>query len=364
MSDYYQTLGVNKTANQDEIKQAYRKLAHQYHPDKKGGDEKKFKEINEAYQVLSNKEKRAQYDQFGRVFEGAGQPGSGQGFGGFDFSSFAGQAGGFDFNNFGFEDIFDNLGFGQRANKRKPRNRGADLQVDITLELKDTLSEFAKKIPLSKMAKCGRCQGTGGEPGSPVKECFSCKGEGWVAQVKRIGPLTFSQDVVCPECKGEGKTPEKPCNVCKGEGRTREQENIEIVIPAGVDNGQVLRLDGAGEAGKRNGQPGDLYVKIAVRTHPFFERRGDDLFGQYSIPFSLAVLGGEIDLDTIEGKKISLKVPQGTTSGKIFRIKEKGIAHFNGWGKGDMFVELAIDTPKKLTKEQKKLLENLRKEGL
>ncbi len=361
MADYYNILGINKTASQDEIKQAYRKLAHQYHPDKKGGDEKKFKEINEAYQVLGNKEKRSQYDQFGRVFEGAGA--SGGPFGGFDFSSFGGQNG-FDFGNFDFADIFSNLGFGARSHTRKPRNKGQDLEIEMVIDLQDTLKDVAKKISLSKMTKCSRCSGTGSEAGTQAKECFSCKGTGWVQQMKKMGPLTFSQDVVCPECKGEGKIPEKPCNVCRGEGRVKEQSEIEVVIPAGVDAGQVLRVGGQGGAGKRNGPSGDLYVKISIKPHPVFQRKGDDLFAIADVPFSLAVLGGEIDLDPLDGKKLSLKIPSGSEPGKIFRLSGKGIPHFNGWGKGDLYVELQVITPKKLTKKQKDLLEQLRREGL
>ncbi|MDD5750045.1 MAG: molecular chaperone DnaJ [Candidatus Pacebacteria bacterium] len=366
MSDYYQTLGVNKTASQEEVKQAYRKLAHQYHPDKKGGDEKKFKEINEAYQVLGNKEKRAQYDQYGRVFEGAAGPGgASNGFGGFDFSSFAnGQGGNFDFGDFDLGDIFSNLGFGARPQKRKPKNKGQDLQVDIAIDLKDTLKDVAKKINLSKMVKCIRCDGTGAEAGSKIKECFSCRSTGWVQQMKKMGPLTFSQEAVCPECKGEGKIPERPCNVCGGEGRIKQQEEIEVVIPAGVDSGQALRVEGAGGAGKRGGAAGDLYVKIVIKPHPIFERKGDDLFAVANIPFSLATLGGETDLDSLENKKLSLKIPAGVESGKIFRLAGKGIPHFASWGKGDLYVELQVITPKKLTKEQKKILEELKKEGL
>ena len=365
MSDYYQTLGINKTASQEEIKQAYRKLAHQHHPDKKGGDEKKFKEINEAYQVLSNQDKRAQYDQFGRVFEGGAGNAGGPGGGGFDFNSFGGQNSGFDFSGLNFEDLFGGFGFGQGSGSRKkPKNKGQDIEVELMIDLKDTLKDVAKKVSLSKMAKCSRCSGAGAEGNAKIKECFSCQGTGWVQQMRKLGPLTFSQDAVCPECKGEGKIPEKPCNVCRGEGRLRQTEEIEVMIPAGVDTGQTLRIDGAGEAGKRGGQAGNLYIRIAIKPHPLFERKGDDLLATYSISFSLAALGGEIDLEILEGKKISLKVPEGTQSGKVFRIGGKGIPHFGSWSRGDLFVELQVITPKKLTKEQKKLLEELRKEGL
>ncbi|MCX6789701.1 MAG: molecular chaperone DnaJ [Candidatus Gribaldobacteria bacterium] len=362
MSDYYQTLGINKTASPDEVKQAYRKLAHQHHPDKKGGDEKKFKEINEAYQVLSNQDKRAQYDQFGRVFEGGASNAGGPGAGGFDFNSFGGQNSGFDFSGLNFEDLFGSFGFGQQGGSRKkPKNKGQDIETELSIDLKDTLKDVAKKVSLSKMVKCSRCNGTGAEGNTKIKECFSCKSTGWVQQMRKLGPLTFSQ---CPERKGEGKKKKKPCNVCRGEGRLRQTEEIEVVIPAGVDTGQTLRIDGAGEAGKRGGLAGNLYIRIAIKPHALFERKGDDLLATYSISFSLATLGGEIELEMLEGKKISLKVPESTQSGKVFRIGGKGIPHFGGWGRGDLFVELVVDTPKKLTKKQKELLNELRKEGL
>lgn len=367
MEDYYTILGVARSASQEEIKKAYRKLAHQHHPDKQGGDEAKFKKVNEAYQVLSNKEKRAQYDQFGRTFDGMGgfgQGGFGQGAGGFDFNSFS--QGGFDFGDIDLDDIFGGFGgfpFGQ-GQKKKPVNRGRDIEVEVRLNLKDILQEVEKKLNLSKMVECSRCDGTGAEPGSKVKECFSCRGTGWVQQMRRFGPITFSQDVRCPECKGEGKTPEKPCNVCKGEGRLQGQEEVAITIPAGVDTGQTLRVSGAGEAGKRGGQPGDLYAKIFVKDHPLFLRKGDDLYTLVPITFSQAALGDEVDIETLEGKKVSLKVLQGTESGKVVRLSGKGIPHFSGWGGGDLYVEFIVRTPKKLNRRQKELLKQLRQQGL
>ena len=360
MKDYYQILGVSRDASPEEIKKAYRKLAHKYHPDK-GGDEKKFKEINEAYQVLSNKERRAQYDRFGRVFEGGEEKGFAQGF----EEGFWERAReeGFGFDSFELEDLFESF-FGWGKRRKRDRLRGEDIELELEIDLKDTLSGVKRKFGLFKQVTCPRCQGSGGEPGYSVKECFSCRGTGEVQEIKRTFFGTITRYVVCPECKGEGKIPEKLCNVCQGEGRIENREEIEIYLPPGVDSGQTLKFKGKGNAGRRGGKSGDLYLKILVRPHHLFKRRGDDLYLKVAIPFSLAVLGGEIEIPTLEGKKILLKIPGGTQSGKILRISKKGIPHFSGWGKGDIYVELMIKTPKKLTKTQKEILERLKKEGL
>lgn len=361
MDDYYSLLGVEKTASQEDIKKAYRKLAHQHHPDKKGGDEAKFKKINEAYQVLGNQEKRQQYDQFGQSFDGVGQGGEG----GFDFNSFSQGQGGFDFGNIDLGDLFGNMGgFGGGRQQRQPINQGRNIKVQLKINLKDVLQTVEKKLNLSKMTSCSRCDGQGGEPGTKVKECFSCRGTGWVQQMRRMGPISFSQETKCPECKGQGKIPENPCNVCKGEGRIRENKEITIPIPAGVDTGQTLRFQGEGEAGKRGAESGDLYITIVVADDPVFLRKADDLFTMMPISFSQAAIGDEVDIVTLEGKKVSLKVPAGTESGKVVRISGKGIPHFSGWGRGDLYVEFKVKTPKRLTKRQKQLLKELAKEGL
>jgi molecular chaperone DnaJ len=351
--DYYKILGVDKTASQEEIKKAYRKLAHQCHPDK-GGDENKFKEVCEAYQVLSNSGKRSQYDQFGSVFEGGGF----QGQPGWDFSS----AQGFDFNDLG--DIFgDMFGFGG-AKRKKDMKRGRDIEVNVQIQLEDTFKGQEKEISLQKLVSCSRCQGKGGEPGTKIKECFSCRGTGQVQQIRRTIFGSFTHVGVCPECGGEGYRPEKPCNVCKGEGRVRETEKIKFFIPAGVDSRQIVKMEGKGEAGRRGGSPGDLYIRISVKKHPVFERRGDDVFTSVPVAFSQMALGGEVEVPTLEGRSIILKVPSGTESGKIFKVSGKGVPHFQGYGRGNMFVELSVKTPKKLSKKQKELLENLKGEGL
>ena len=359
MKDYYQILGVSHNASSEEIKKAYYKLAHKYHPDK-GGDGKKFKEINEAYQVLSDKEKRTQYDRFGRVFEGGTGPG-------FDFTWTWGKPGfgGFDFRDLGdlsemIEEIFGS-GFPKR---KKDLKRGRDVKIILEIPLETTLKNQEKEITLSKMITCSRCQGSGTEPGTKIKECFSCRGTGQVQQIKRTFFGSFTRFAICPECRGEGQRPEKPCNVCKGEGRIKGEEKIKIFIPAGVDTNQIIKVEGKGEAGKRGGRPGGLYVQIFVKPHPTFKRKGDDLYLQVPISFSQAALGDKIEISTLEGKEISLKIPQGTESGKILRISGKGIPHFSGRGRGNLYMELIIKTPKKLTKKQKELLEKLRREGM
>jgi len=362
--DYYEILGVTKSASQDEIKKAFHKLAHKYHPDK-GGDEKKFKEINEAYQVLSDQNKRAQYDQYGRVFDG--QPGGGNPFEGQGFNWAWGnkqQQGEVEFDMGDLGDVFEQFfGGGRRATKKDAR-RGKDIQVDIELTLEKVLKETVEKITISKQVTCHRCQGTGAEPDTKIKECFSCRGTGQVQQVQKTVFGSYTTLATCPECKGEGTIPEKPCNVCKGEGRTKGQETIEIHIPAGIDTNQVIKVEGKGEAGKKGAKSGNLFARIFVKEHPVFERRGDDLFSQTEINFSQAALGDNVEIKSLEGTNILLQVPQGTETGKVLRISGKGIPHFSGYGRGNMYVEFKVKTPKKLSRKQKELFDQLKKEGL
>ncbi len=361
MKDYYKILGVSHSASQKEIENAFYKLAHKYHPDK-GGDEKKFKEINEAYQILSNKEKKGQYDRFGQVFDGvSGQPDPGFGFNwAWGKSSGRGADFGVDLGEI-FEDIF--AGGGQRIRK-KDFKKGKNIRVDLEIPLEKILKNQKKKITLYKMISCPRCHGRGAEPGTVLNKCFACGGTGGVQQIQRTFLGSFTRWTVCPECGGEGQKPEKPCNVCKGEGRIKGEENIEIFIPAGVDSNQVIKVSGKGEAGKKGGNPGDLYVRIFLKEHPTFKRRGDDLFVSLPISFSQAAIGDEIELITLEGAKFLLKVPEGSESGKILRISNKGIPHFSGYGRGNLYVELEVKTPKHLSRKQKELLKKLKEEGL
>lgn len=355
--DYYQVLGVEKNASPEDIRKAYHKLAHQHHPDK-GGDENKFKEVNEAYQTLSNKDKRAQYDQFGHVFEGGQQPG------GWDFGfgqGFSGQQG-FDPSDLG--DLFGEMfGFGGNGRKQNIK-KGKDIEVDLELPLEAVLKTQEKEFSLYQEVVCTRCRGKGAEPNTPLNECFTCRGTGEVQQIQRTIFGSITRLAVCPECGGEGQKPSKPCNVCKGEGRIRSEEKIKIFIPAGVDTSQVIKVEGKGEAGRKGGQPGDLYVRIFVKKHPLFQRKGDDLLTNTPVSFSQAALGGEIEIATLGGKNIVLKVPAGTESGKVLRISGKGIPHFSSYGTGDMYVKLVVKTPQRLTKKQKELLEELKKEGI
>ncbi len=356
MMDYYQILGVPKNASSEEVKRAYYKLAHKYHPDK-GGDEKKFKEVNEAYQILSNKEKRSQYDKFGRVFEG-GEPGT-------DFQWAWGKPDmGFDF---GFEDLGEMVeemfGFGA-PRRKKDLKRGRDIEVEMEIPLEDVLKGREKEINIYKHTTCSRCGGIGAEPGTKIRECFSCRGTGYVQQIKKTFFGSFTKWAICPECRGEGYRSEKPCNVCKGEGRIKGEEKVKIFIPAGVDTNQVIKAEGKGDAGRRGGKSGDLYLRIFVKPHPIFERKGDDLYVSVPISFALAALGDEIEVPVMDGGKILLKVPAGTDSGKILRVSGKGITHFQGFSRGNLYVELIVKTPKKLTKRQKELLEKLKDEGI
>jgi molecular chaperone DnaJ len=361
--DYYQILGVEKNATAEDIKKAFHKLAHKHHPDK-GGDESKFKEINEAYQILSDKDKRQQYDNFGQTFDSAGgQPGWGFGSGGapsgWDFESMKGNFGSMDFGDI-LEEMF---GFGAPRQKKESK-KGKDIEVELELSLEETIKEQEKEISIYKTSVCSRCQGKGAEPGTPVNECFSCRGTGEVQKIQRTPLGSFTRYATCPECQGEGFRPEKACNVCKGEGRVKGEERIRVFIPVGVDTNQAIKIEGKGEAGRKGGRAGDLYIRLFVKEHPMFKRKGDDLYVSLPISFSQAALGAEIEAPTIEGQKILLKISEGTESGKVLRISNKGIPHFSGYGRGNLYYELIVKTPKKLSRKQKELLEELKKEGI
>ncbi|MBZ1356543.1 MAG: molecular chaperone DnaJ [Candidatus Nealsonbacteria bacterium] len=353
MKDYYKILGVSNNASKEDIKKAYRKLAHKYHPDKAGGNEGKFKEINEAYQVLSDESKRSQYDKYGNVFEGGGP---GAGFGGFDGNV-----------NFDFGDLGDIFGeaFGFSSPRRsKDVRKGKNIEIDLEMPLEAVLSEQKKSFNIRKFINCSRCQSTGAEPGTARNECFSCRGTGKVQEIKRTILGSFTQVATCPECDGEGQKPEKPCNVCRGEGRIKGEEKIDVIIPAGVDTNQALRVSGQGNAGKKGGASGDLHIRILVKEHPVFKRKGDHLFMSLPISFADAALGGKVEAKILDGKKIIIKIPAGTESGKILKISGKGVPHFSRFGRGDLYVGLTIETPKSLSRKQKELLEELRQAGL
>jgi len=355
--NYYEILGVEKNASVDEIKKAYRKLALKYHPDKGGSkeDEAKFKEINEAYQVLSDPEKRKRYDQFGQAGPGGGA--------GYNWSDFAGSG----FNTGGFNINFEDLGgigdiFGDifgGGQTRQPQ-RGADIEVSITVDFADIISGGEKEIVLDKYNECNQCQGSGAEPGTKVENCKACGGSGQVKKARQTMFGTFAQVTACDQCQGTGKIPEKKCSKCSGAGRIKERKSLKIKIPAGIDSGQTIRITGKGEAGPQGTPPGDLYVTISVRPDIRFKRQGADIKSSQEISFPQAALGTTIDVETVEGK-IKLKIPAGTQSGKIIKLSGKGLPTPGSGRKGDHLVEIIVKTPTKLSRKQKKLLEEFDK---
>jgi molecular chaperone DnaJ len=358
MADYYSVLGVSRSASEDDIKKAFRKLAHKYHPDKGTGDEKKFKEINEAYQVLSNKEKRARYDQTGQDYhtQGQGGPGAGQGFGGFDFSGFNGGQG-FDFNGSGFEDVFSDL-FGGRTGRGRTR-AGADIQVDVEISFEEMVRGAKREITLRKLSECETCHGTGGKPGSKEISCTQCNGAGQVRRVVQSIFGAMSQVVICDRCKGKGKTYAEECHTCHGSGRTQREEKVSIDVPAGIQDGQTLSLTGHGAAGESGARPGDLFINVHVRPHKTLVRRADDIISEYAMSFAEAALGAKVEIGTIDGDVV-MKIPAGTQPGEVFRIKGKGVPHLNRYGRGDHLVSVTLSVPKKLSSEEKQHIEALR----
>lgn len=352
--DYYKILGLEKGASAAEIKKAFRTLAHKYHPDKKTGDEAKFKEINEAYQVLGNQEKKSQYDQFGTTFDGQGGFGGGnpfgQGFGGFS------SRGGAQNIDFDLGDIFgDFFGGGGRGQSRS--HRGTDIEVDVEISLKEAVFGLERVISIRKQNKCDSCQGSGAKDNSAYDNCPTCKGSGKIATSMGI----FTTQTICPECQGKGKIIKEKCAQCNGVGSSMENVDIKAQIPAGIDEGQAIRLSGQGNAGQNGAASGDLYVNVHVKEEKGFVREGFDLITEYYVPFTMAALGGQIEVKTIDGK-VKLKVPAGTASGKKFILKYKGVTHLKSRGRGDQVVVVNVDVPAKLNKKQKQLLEELDKE--
>ena len=351
--DYYDILGVNKDASDDEIKKAYRKLAHKYHPDKAGGDAEKFKEINAAYQVLSDKSKRQQYDQFGSGFEqsGAGDFG-GQGFGGQ----------GFDFGE-GFEDIFSNIFGGGASRSRDMRKAGSDIQVDVEISFEEMVNGAHREIELYQRVLCDVCKGSGGEPGAREETCPTCKGSGQVHRTVSSFFGSFSQAYVCPTCQGMGKTFSQKCHKCRGEGRVKQERKIAVDIPAGISDGQTISMQGQGEAGEKGARSGDLYITVHILSHHKFTREGNNLLSTEHISFSQASLGDKIDVETID-ENVKMKVPAGTQSGELFRIKGKGVPSLGRGNRGDHLVKIVVDVPKNPSREQKRIIEELKKIGL
>ncbi|MBI2474636.1 MAG: molecular chaperone DnaJ [Candidatus Taylorbacteria bacterium] len=362
--NYYETLGLSKNASKDEIKKAFRTLAHQYHPDKKGGDEQKFKEVNEAYSVLSDDKKRAEYDAYGRVFSG----GAGAGNAGFDPSGFGGFEG-FDFSNFGFGgdadggfdfgvgEIFGDI-FGGRATRSK---RGRDISIDIELSFAESIFGSERRILLRKSVVCDYCNGSGGEPGTPEKTCTACNGKGKLRETKRSFIGSFSTVRNCDECGGTGKIPERKCSVCAGTGVVRKEKEIAIKIPSGIEDGEMIRLSGEGEMASK-GVSGDLYVKVHVKKHPSIRKEGPNLLMDLPIKLSSALLGDEYTVATLDGD-IKVTIPEGIRHGEILRVRGKGVP-IERVKRGDLLIRIQIDLPAKLSREAKHLIEQLKKEGI
>lgn len=358
MADYYVTLGVPKNASSDEIKKAFRKLAHQHHPDKSGGDEKKFKEINEAYQVLSDKEKRARYDQTGQDFHSQGSSGGGQGFGGF---SQQGGGSGFDFSGTGFEDIFSDIfgGGGGRSHGGRTRS-GSDIVVDIEISFEEMVQGVKKTVRLRKMSRCEVCFGTGGEPHSKEEQCSDCHGSGQVRRTVQTVFGTFAQAAICERCRGRGKMYKEKCHHCNGAGRMNREDEIDIEIPAGIHDEQTVSLSGQGAAGEDGAPSGDLFVNVHIRPHKTLKRNGDDIVSELTITFTQAVLGDKVSVMTIDGD-MTMKIPAGTQPGEVFRIRGKGVPHLGHFGRGDHLVTITLFVPKHISREQKSLIEKLGK---
>ena len=357
--DYYETLGVNKDASTDDIKKAFRKLAHKYHPDKDGGDGAKFKEVTEAYAVLSDEKKRAEYNAYGRTFGDAGGAGfnPGQGFGGFDFSGFQ-QGGDMEFD---LGDIFGQFFGGGRSSGQSRQKRGSDISVDIEVSFQEAIFGTDRKIILNKTSTCEVCEGSGAEPKTEVKTCATCNGKGKINETKNSFLGTFSTVRVCNTCNGSGKVPTHKCKACHGQGVKKKQEEIAIKIPAGLEDGEMIRLTGAGEA-IAGGVTGDLYIKVHVKKHPTFRKEGANLVMDLNIKLTTALLGGEYALETLDGP-ITIKIPAGVEFGEILRIKSKGVPVEKN-RRGDLLIKINIQLPNKLSRAGAKLVEELKKEGI
>lgn len=365
--NFYDILGINRDANDEEIKKAYRKMAHKYHPDKEGGSEEQFKKINEAYQVLSDKQKRQQYDQFGQTFEDAKRQGTGpgaspsggaygygqggQGFQGFDFSDIS-----------GFADIFSEI-FGQAQGKRKGKvqERGKDISIDVTIDFEEAVHGTTTQTTLRKATKCHHCKGNGAEPRTPIKTCATCQGAGIISQVKQSVFGAMQSQSICPECHGQGKKPDQPCSVCGGDGRVAQSSTIDITIPEGIEDNQTMKLAGAGEAGIFGATPGDLYVTVHINDHQIFTRDGANIHMSLPITYTQAALGDKLEVPTAHGP-VSMKIPKGVQSGHIIRLRNKGAKRVGTSSVGDQFVTINVIVNEHPSRKEKKLLAELARE--
>ena len=366
MKNYYEILGIPKTASEEEVKTAFRKLAHKYHPDKKGGDEKKFKELSEAYSVLSDKKKRAEYDTYGKTFAGSnGFSAQGGPASGWDFSNFSTGGGfgqGFEgFNQSGVEfDLGDVFGefFGGGARGVK---RGRDISIDIELPFREAIFGTERRVLIAKTAQCTTCGGSGAAKGAKMISCSACNGKGEMRESRNTFFGAFTSTRTCPRCRGRGEIPERMCETCHGEGVAKREEEIHVAVPSGVSDGEMIRLPRMGEA-LANGTPGDLYVKLHVRPDKQFSREGNNLLTVLSIKITDALLGGEYRIPTLDGDE-KLAVPAGIGSGETLRIRGKGVPHGRN-ARGDLLVRVDVEFPKKISRGARDLIEKLRKEGL
>jgi molecular chaperone DnaJ len=359
--DYYEILGVSKSASADEIKKAFRRLAVKHHPDKEGGDETKFKEINEAYEVLKDQQKRQRYDQFGHAGVGGSAGGGGGGYaGGNPFQGFGGSQN-INFEDLGgFGDLFGDLFGGGRQRSARP-NRGQDVATEVTISFEDAIFGVEKEITLTLDDTCTHCKGSGAEPGHSVKTCPTCQGVGQVNRVMNTIFGQIQQTATCETCQGTGKVPEKPCSVCHGRGTQRQSQNIKVKIPAGIDDGAALRLSGRGQA-VQGGEKGDLYVNIRVKPHKDFTREGDLVLSTEVVDMVTAALGGTKEVQTVDGP-LTIKIPAGTQSGTDFKLAGHGVPHLRTGTRGAHIVTVRVETPTKLTKRQKELLQEFSKPG-
>ncbi|HVB96940.1 MAG TPA: molecular chaperone DnaJ [Chloroflexota bacterium] len=348
--DYYEVLGVNRGATEDEIHKAFRKLAFQFHPDRnaEADAEAKFKELNEAHEVLMDPQRRRQYDQFGHQAAG--------------FDPAAGTAGFGGFAGFGFDEIFETFFGGQtRTAGARRAQRGADLRVDLTLTFEDAVFGCERTIEVPRLDRCGRCSGNGAEPGTQPSRCPTCKGTGELRRVQQSLIGQFVSVSVCDRCRGEGQVVLTPCQECHGTGRVRAAHRVLVSIPAGIDDGQQIRLPGEGEPGNRSAPSGDLYVAISVTPHQSLKRQGVDLSYELPVNVAQAALGDELDVPTAEGPPVKVKVPSGTQSGRVIRLREKGVPHIRASGRGDLLVRVRVVIPQNLTDEQRDLFARLSK---
>jgi molecular chaperone DnaJ len=352
--DYYTILGIERSASKDEIKKAFRKLAHKYHPDKSGGSEEKFKEINEAYTILSDDKKKAEYDSYGRTFSTGGE---GQGGFGFDGENF--RWGGFEegFNGFDIGDIFGDI-FGGGGRKQR---RGRDISIDIEIPFKDSIFGSQRKVLIQKASTCNECQGSGAKVGTETLTCKTCNGQGKIREEKKSLIGSFSINRLCDHCAGRGTVPKEKCKTCLGLGIVRKQEEISVNIPAGIENGEMIRLAGKGEAVAR-GATADLYVKVHVKGETRFQKEGSNITTTLNVKLTDALLGGEYTLETLDGM-VKIKVPENISFGEILRIKGKGVP-IDKNQRGDLLIKINIELPQKLSRSAKKILGDLRKEGI